>query len=146
MMQAKTDIHGDMILELIPQRPPMVMVDSFYGIEDEVSRSALTVTADNAFCIGGSLAEPGILEHMAQSAAARIGYIYRDRGKDVPLGFIASIEKMQFYGTVREGSVLETEVTVLQEIFGISLVRVETRSAGDLIAAGNMKIFLEVDE
>ena len=40
-------ISGEGILNLIPQRPPIVMVDSFCGIEDNCSYSGLTVTDDN---------------------------------------------------------------------------------------------------
>ena len=43
-------IQGEGILNLIPQRPPIVMVDSFFGIEENHSYSGLTVTADNIFC------------------------------------------------------------------------------------------------
>eukprot|EP00975_Prorocentrum_lima_P005690 1231614-Prorocentrum_lima.AAC.1 len=51
-------------------RPPIVMVDSFFGIEENHSYSGLTVTADNIFCETRKLQEAGIIEHIAQSAAA----------------------------------------------------------------------------
>ena len=79
-------ISGEGILNLIPQRPPIVMVDSFCGIEDNCSYSGLTVTDDNIFCQEGKLQEAGIIEHIAQSAAARIGYIYLQKNEPVPLG------------------------------------------------------------
>ena len=47
-------IQGEGILNLIPQRPPIVMVDSFFGIEENHSYSGLTVTADNIFCETGT--------------------------------------------------------------------------------------------
>ena len=37
-------IQGEGMLNLIPQRPPIVMVDSFFGIEENHSYSGLTVT------------------------------------------------------------------------------------------------------
>lgn len=55
-------IQGEGILNLIPQRPPIVMVDSFFGIEENHSYSGLTVTADNIFCETGKLQEAGIIE------------------------------------------------------------------------------------
>ena len=67
--------RGDELFRLIPQRPPMVMIDRFYGIEENTSWSGLTVTPDNLFCRDGVLQETGIIEHIAQSAAARVGYI-----------------------------------------------------------------------
>ena len=41
--------RGDELFRLIPQRPPMVMIDRFYGIEENTSWSGLTVTPDNLF-------------------------------------------------------------------------------------------------
>ena len=46
-------ISGEEILKLIPQRPPIVMVDTFCGIEDNSSYSGLTITSDNIFCQDG---------------------------------------------------------------------------------------------
>ena len=87
-------IQGEGILNLIPQRPPIVMVDSFFGIEENHSYSGLTVTADNIFCETRKLQEAGIIEHIAQSAAARIGFLYTRQGEKVPLGFIGSGGKL----------------------------------------------------
>ena len=75
--------QGEELFRLIPQRPPMVMIDRFYGIEENTSWSGLTVTTDNLFCRDGVLQETGIIEHIAQSAAARVGYIYMLR-KELP--------------------------------------------------------------
>ena len=90
-------IQGEGILNLIPQRPPIVMVDSFFGIEKNHSYSGLTVTADNIFYETGKLQEAGIIEHIAQSAAARIGFLYTRQGEKVPLGFIGSVDKLKIY-------------------------------------------------
>ena len=46
-MNREAIIHGEGILGLIPQRPPIVMVDSFFGIEENCSYSGLTITSDN---------------------------------------------------------------------------------------------------
>ena len=44
----KALIAADEIVEYIPQRPPIVMADAFYGIgEDGCARSGLTVCEDN---------------------------------------------------------------------------------------------------
>lgn len=46
-MNREAVIQGEGILNLIPQRPPIVMVDSFFGFEENRSYSGLTVTTDN---------------------------------------------------------------------------------------------------
>ena len=77
----KALIAADEIVEYIPQRPPIVMADAFYGIgEDGCARSGLTVCEDNIFVEEDALSECGLIEHIAQSAALRAGYMNRSRG------------------------------------------------------------------
>lgn len=142
-MNREAIIHGEGILELIPQRPPIVMVDSFFGIEENCSYSGLTVTSDNIFCEAGKLQEPGIIEHIAQSAAARIGFIYTQQGAQVPLGFIGSVDKLRIYNLPEVGMKLFTEITVVQEVFDITLVSAQVKASEELIAECRMKIFIK---
>ena len=39
----------DNILDLIPQRTPIVMVDEFLGMDNNVSRTRFTIYNDNIF-------------------------------------------------------------------------------------------------
>ncbi len=136
-------VEGEAIFGLIPQRPPMVMVDRFYGIDGNSSYAGLTIQTDNLFCQAGKLQETGILEHMAQSAAARIGYLYTERGEPVPLGFIGSIDKLTIHSLPSIDEVLVTEISVVQEVGDITLIAARVCSNEQLIAEGRMKIFLK---
>lgn len=142
-MDREAIIHGEGILGLIPQRQPIVMVDSFFGIEENCSYSGLTITSDNIFCEAGKLQEPGIIEHIAQSAAARIGFIYTRQGAQVPLGFIGSVDKLKIYNLPEVGIKLFTEITVVQEVFDITLVSAQVKAGEELIAECRMKIFIK---
>ena len=142
-MNREAIIHGEGRLGLIPQRPPIVMVDSFFGIEENCSYSGLTVTPDNIFCEAGKLQEPGIIEHIAQSAAARIGFIYTRQGAQVPLGFIGSVDKLRIYDLPEVGMKLFTEITVVQEVFDITLIAAQVKADEKLIAECRMKIFIK---
>lgn len=144
MIPESVNITGPDILSLIPQRPPMVMVDEFGGIApDGRSWTALTVREDNVFYAGGSLAAPGIVEHIAQSAAARAGFLHMRENRPVPEGFIASVEKMKFsLNLPKDGDRLETSVEVLADIFNMSLVHAVCRNGSETVAEGNMKIYL----
>ena len=148
-------IQGEGILNLIPQRPPIVMVDSFFGFEENHSYSGLTVTADNIFCETeeqqegseqpeiGKLQEAGIIEHIAQSAAARIGFLYTRQGEKVPLGFIGSVDKLKIHDLPKIGMKLFTEITVVQEVFDITLISAQVKVEEELIAECRMKIFIK---
>ena len=136
-------MQGEEIFQLIPQRPPIVMVDKFYGVEGDTSCSGLTVTAENLFCKDGVLQETGVIEHIAQSAAARVGYIALQQKEPVPLGFIGSVDKMKIYHLPTVDNELKTEITVMQEVGDITLVSAQVKSEETLIAEGRMKIFLK---
>ena len=99
------------ILDLIPQRAPIVMVDRFLGIEDGISRTELYVREDNIFVKDSHLTECGLIEHIAQSAAARVGYVFRSEGQEVPVGYIGSVNKFSIDMLPAIGNVISTEVT-----------------------------------
>jgi len=142
-MNREPIIRGEGIFNLIPQRPPIVMVDSFFGIEENHSYSGLTVTDDNIFCEAGKLQEAGIIEHIAQSAATRIGFIYTRQGEKVPLGFIGSVDKLRIYDLPKNGVKLSTKITVVQEVFDITLISAQVKVEEELIAECRMKIFIK---
>ena len=110
-----------------------------------MSHTGLTVGADNIFCSGNCLREPGIIEHIAQSAAARVGYIFTQKRETVPLGFIGSIDKLTIESLPPVGSQLHTYVTVMQEVGGVSLISAQTKKNDDVVAACRMKIFLKTE-
>lgn len=131
------------IEELIPQRAPIVMVDRLTSIEEGVSYTELEVRADNLFVERGVLSECGLIEHIAQSAAARIGYLFRMRGEAVPIGYIGSVNQFALGRLPRVGERLTTSIRVLQEVYQVSLVETEVRSGDEVVASSRMKIFLE---
>jgi len=46
---------GQEILDLIPQRPPMVMIDTLYSVTDHNALSGLTILEENIFLKEGTL-------------------------------------------------------------------------------------------
>ena len=131
------------IIEFIPQRAPIVMVDEFLGVEGNVSVSRLTIEPDNIFCEEGAFSECGVIEHIAQSAALRMGYIYKNQGKEVPLGYIGSVNKFKFYYSPLVGDKLQTKITVEQELMNISLISAVVTKEDIVVAECTMKIFLQ---
>jgi hypothetical protein len=62
-------------ISLIPQRPPFVMIGSLLYNDEKVTRTTYRVSQQNIFVEHGLFREPGLLENIAQTAAARAGYI-----------------------------------------------------------------------
>lgn len=141
-MENEVLASGEEIFRLIPQRPPMVMVDTLYSARVEGGVTGLAVKEENLFCIGGHLTEPGIIEHSAQSAAAFAGYRYYLAGEEPHIGLIGEIKTFSIERTPAVGEKLRTEVHVEGEAMGMSLVRTETYVDGHKIAGGVIKIFI----
>ena len=143
----KALITGEDILSYIPQRAPIVMVDSYFGVEDGISVSQLEVRSDNIFSSkNGIFEECGVVEHIAQSAALRTGYIAISSGEKVPLGFIGAVENGQFYERVKVGDILTTSIEVEQEIFNITLISAKVECRGKKVAECRMKIALSSEK
>ena len=124
--------------------PPIVMADAFYGIgEDGCARSGLTVCEDNIFVEEGALSECGLIEHIAQSAALRAGYMDRSRGEKVRLGYIGAVNDLKVHALPPVGSRLVTTIAVEQAVMNVTLLSARTECGGKPVAECRMKIYME---
>lgn len=142
MGSAKAIAAGEEIFRLIPQRPPMVMVDTLFDATAEGGETGLTVLEDNVFCQNGCLVEPGIIEHSAQSAAAFAGYRYFLAGEEPHIGLIGEIKNFHIYRLPKMGERIRTKISVVGEAMGMSLVQSETYAGENRISDGQIKIFI----
>jgi hypothetical protein len=138
--------QGEEVLKLIPQRPPIVMVDKLISASDGKTVSGFTIQADNIFVENGIMQEPGIIENVAQSAALGVGYVCSIKNEKVPLGFIGAVKNLKIYGLPAVGAELKTEIQVDYEVFEATLITGKVYSADKLLAQCEMKIFLKPNE
>ena len=130
------------ILELIPQRPPFIMVDRLLHFDRIVTTAEFAVREDNIFLEGDELQPEGLVENIAQTCAARIGYVNLMNKESVRLGFIGAVRNLSILGTPKIGEKIETTITVKEEIFQMTLVDAEIRLNGSVIVNAEMKIAL----
>lgn len=130
------------ILTLIPQRRPFVMIDRLLSFDEIESSTDFVIKEDNIFCKDGLFLETGIMENIAQTCAARIGYININNNESVKIGVIGSIKDLIITKLPKVGTTLVTKVKVLSEVFAITLVESEVYDNDELIAKCEMKISL----
>lgn len=130
------------ILTLIPQRRPFVMIDRLLSFDEIESSTDFVIKEDNIFCKDGLFLETGIMENIAQTCAARIGYININNNESVKIGVIGSIKDLIITKLPKVGTTLVTKVKVLSEVFAITLVEAEVYDNDELIAKCEMKISL----
>ncbi|HMT29149.1 MAG TPA: hydroxymyristoyl-ACP dehydratase, partial [Bacteroidia bacterium] len=105
-------VQGIEILDCIPQRPPVVMIDKLLYTDHEKAITGLLVKETNIFSVNGFLSESGLVENIAQTAAAGVGYLCKLENTKVPVGFIASIKDLKIYHLPANGTEIITEVAV----------------------------------
>lgn len=76
------------VSELVPQRPPMLLLDEVVAWDGATLRCAATVGADWLLLADDSLPAAALLEVMAQTVAALHGLQGRVRGEPVHVGLL----------------------------------------------------------
>jgi predicted hotdog family 3-hydroxylacyl-ACP dehydratase len=135
---------GPEIYKFLPQRPPMVMIDTLISCQDKTTITSLKIPPDNVFVKDGFFAEPGIIENIAQTAAAGLGYsiVNNITGNDVPVGVIGGIKDLKIYFLPKIGEVITTEVIVTNKILNASVIYGKVFAGNRIVADCEMKIFL----
>lgn len=124
---------------LIPQKFPFVMVDKLSEYSENHLISGFTIQEDNIFVHEGVFQASGLIEHQAQSVALHTGYKYFLLGKEAPTGYIGAIKSFEADDLPKTGDILKTEVTILNELMGVTLVEITTKINDSVIARSQMK-------
>lgn len=124
---------------LIPQRFPFVMVNSIAEYSETQLISGFEVKEENIFVQDGIFQASGLVEHQAQSVALHTGYKYYLLGKEAPTGYIGAIKTFEAIQLPKLGDQLTSEVSIINEMMGVTLVDVVTKLNDEVIAKSQMK-------
>jgi 3-hydroxymyristoyl/3-hydroxydecanoyl-(acyl carrier protein) dehydratase len=125
------------ILNYLPQRPPMVMVDSYYGVFNDEAYTSFYISKENILLEENNFSEMGILDFLAQSGIVQLGNmtIIPEFSKESKIGVICQFKNFKIYATAKVG----------QTIFGkIKKIFSNSNSASlDVVAFIEEKILME---
>lgn len=136
-------VSAENITSYIPQRAPFVMIDNLLTQSNEEVRSNFHIKKDNIFIEDGVFTISGLLENIAQTAAANVGYECAKKNIPVPLGFIGAISKVKVFDLPQVNSVFETQVNILQEVFNITLIEGIISQNDKTLVSCQMKIMID---
>jgi len=136
---------GNDVLKLIPQRPPIVMVDKLISAADKKTLSGLKITPENIFVEDNCLQEPGIIENIAQSAALGVGYLCQSKNEKIPIGFIGAVSNLKIFSLPKVNTEITTEIQVEYEVMETTLISSKVFCNEQLLAQAEMKIFLKTE-
>ena len=121
-----------------------MMVDELLEAHDDIARTSLNIRDDNFFLESdGAIAEPGVIEHIAQSASAFAGYNAMQAGAtEPPVGYIGEVKRFRLNRRPVKGETLVTTITMGPTVKGVTIITGETVSGEETIATTQMKIYV----
>lgn len=130
---------AQILLECIPQRHPIVMVDTLYEFTESEVSAGLTIPSAGLFIKNNALQEPGLIEHMAQTVALHTGFGFFIKKQQAPVGYIGSIANLKINRLPKTNEKTHTTATIIQEFAGITLVDIICQINNETIATAQMK-------
>ena len=132
---------------LIPHQKPMCLVDTLVEFKDQGGTVEARVLPGQVLVDkDGRLETLAVAEMIAQAYAAVKGYDDRLTGRPVRQGFLVGIRKIQFYQTVLAGDHLQIHVITVGSIAGFAVVEGVVTRKSDIIAEGQIKLWVNEDE
>nr|WP_246369933.1 3-hydroxyacyl-ACP dehydratase FabZ [Saccharibacillus deserti] len=138
-------MDSQQIQEIIPHRPPFLLVDRILEVEPGKSAVGIkNVTVNEPFFAGhfpGYPVMPGVLivEALAQVGSVAMMIVEENRGK---LGFFAGIDGFRFRGQVKPGDTLRLEVEMTRFKGMIGKGHAVAKVDGKVVAEGDMMFAL----
>ncbi|HLI94296.1 MAG TPA: hypothetical protein VKU83_11820 [Puia sp.] len=140
------------IRSLLPQGPPFIMVDRFLGSDGIVTRTSFLVTPGNPLVEKGRFSAGGLIENLAQTAAAGAGWETMARAGEVVgktaagprSGAVVSIDRLEIHDLPAVGKELFTETSVTTRVGDIIVISGKISCGQSVIAVGEMKILAGV--
>jgi len=130
-------------MQYIPQRPPFVMIDKLVSVNETETQTQFLIREGHLFVENGFFTEPGLIENMAQTAAAGTGKNAADNGLPAPVGFIGAIKGLEIYSLPPAGAMIHTKVTFIMQVMNAHVVQAVITCNNNRVAKAEFKIFLQ---
>ena len=130
-------------MQYIPQAAPFEMIDELIRATESAALTSFTIREGHLFVVDNHFAEPGLIENMAQTAAAGTGFQAAKEGKSAPVGFIGAIKNLRISALPSVGDTIQTTVTFLHQVMQAHIVQAEVRLHEQVIASATLNIFLQ---
>ena len=138
---------GD-LSDLLPHRAPMLLLSRLDDFSEEGARATVELREGNPFLRpDGLLERAAYAEFMAQCFAAGAGALAR-RSERSPAswGYLAAMRDIAVHADARCGETLAVSVRLTAALGPVTVLQGEVRSANELHATGQLKIFIPEKE
>jgi predicted hotdog family 3-hydroxylacyl-ACP dehydratase len=130
------DVH-----ELLPQQEPFVMISRLTHFDEVTTKTETDIQAENIFVEDGRFSASGLIENIAQTCAARIGYVNKYiLKKGIQIGFIGAVRNLEVTALPQVGETIVTSVDVKEEVFGMTLAEAVVTQGDRTLVTTEIKI------
>ena len=130
------DVH-----ELLPQQEPFVMIGTMTHFDETRTVTETKIAADNIFVDDGRFSASGLIENVAQTCAASIGFVNKYiQGNGITIGVIGAVRKLVINSLPAAGQTITTSVEIISEVFGMTLAKATVTCDGEELLSTEIKI------
>jgi len=107
------------VTDLLPQAPPFLFVDKIidFNYETYACKTSFLIKEECFFTEEGKLTEAGILENIAQTCAAQIGFVNTYiLKKEIQIGFIGAVKNLKIDTFAAVDDLLETTIEIVTNL------------------------------
>jgi len=135
-------LDREMILTMLPHRPPFLLVDEVTELEPGVSATGRLFVDPDAFWTAGHFPGepimPGVLISEALAQVAGLIFVSANQEKKGHSLYLVGMDKMRFRRPVRPGDTLDLAVSVFEQRRSIWRFKATARVDGQRVADGQL--------
>lgn len=130
------------VSDIIPQKHPFVFIDKVIEFTEIEISTQFEITEESPFVAHGKLHEAGLIENIAQTAAALEGCNAKQQNKEIKLGFIGSVKRLTIARAPLVGERVETKLKIVTTALGVNVAEGSVSIGDEQIASCTLNIFL----
>lgn len=136
------DFASVRIGEILPQRPPVLVVSSLVSHCADETVTGYTVGRDNVFFDPSrGFCVEGLMENAAQTCSARIGFISKYiEMRPISIGLLCRIRNFNVHALPSEGDCLRTTASAEASVGQMTIFRTRTFRGEELVAEGELAV------
>jgi 3-hydroxymyristoyl/3-hydroxydecanoyl-(acyl carrier protein) dehydratase len=122
--------------EAIPHRPPILCIDRILDADQQHAVAERVVAH-------GELWELALIEGLAQTAGVLNAYDAHVSGRLQKHGMLVGVRRLVVHRRARAGERIVFRVELIRRIAPLTLMRCEAKVGEEMLAAGDMKFYVE---
>ena len=130
------------IAELLPHRPPMLLLDAVESVGDDSLVATVTISPESLFAEQDGVPAHIGLEYMAQACGALAGWLALEAGEPVRIGFLMGTRSMSIHRAwfaIGERLTISAVLVYRDELTAAMGARIEI--GGDLVAEAQLTVY-----